>query len=801
MIKFKVMTNVMTIAATAPPKPNSYTMKLCSNTLFFLLILLAVISSGFSCTYGSIRLVGGTSNLEGRVEVCSGGSWGTVCDDYWGISDATVVCRQLGYQPVSALGNAYFGQGSGTIVMDDVHCIGTESGLTNCIHTTSHNCAHYEDAGVRCAVSSLACSNTGSIRLVGGTSNLEGRVEVCSGGSWGTVCDDYWGFSDATVVCRQLGYQPVSALGSAYFGQGSGAIVMDNVQCDGTESYLTNCIHTTNHDCSHYEDAGVRCSISSSSGFACSNTGSIRLVGGTNSLEGRVEVCSGGSWGTVCDDYWDISDATVVCRQLGYEPVSALGNAYFGQGSGTIVMDDVHCIGTESGLTNCIHTTSHNCVHSEDAGVRCAYNTGSAITGTVVLYRNGIASSSYYHGIVQLYYNSLWGNICDDSYYNSAEANVICHQLGYTGASSYSRAGLTNYGTDTNQMIIDDVNCANSNYLTLLQCSFSTYIDSGCTNTNSYDATVYCYTTRIWSSPYTGMLRLQGGIYSNQGRVEVYCNGQWGTICDDGFDSTDARTVCKQLGYSSYSRYDHLALPGNQSKPIWSTYFSSTSSSTCFNSRNSCPSSSITSCSHSEDVTVACSYSSSSTNIATVGYCNSDNSNGAAIGGAIGGTFSGIILIIIIAVIIIVSVHTCTKKSRSRRLRRIISFTSTAETNAAASDRSNFQLNTISSSTGRSPEQQKPPQYTASPTSASNPPPPIFPSNLPNGMPHGGYYAFIPPGMAFPPSSNIHQYPFVTLQQAVRDPHKEQQDSKPEPPSYDEIDEGTATDTATSTAL
>ena len=40
-----------------------------------------------------------------------------------------------------------------------------------------------------------------------------------------------------------------------------------------------------------------------------------------------------------------------------------------------------------------------------------------------------------------MYYNG-WGNICDDYYYNSAEANVICHQLGYTGASSYSRAGL-----------------------------------------------------------------------------------------------------------------------------------------------------------------------------------------------------------------------------------------------------------------------------------------------------------------------------------------------------------------------
>ena len=67
--------------------------------------------------------------------------------------------------------------------------------------------------------------------------------------------------------------------------------------------------------------------------------------------------------------------------------------------------------------------------------------------------------------------------------------------------------------------------------------------------------------TRIWNSnPFEGMIRLQGGSYSNQGRVEVYCNGQWGTICDDGFGSTDAQTICKQLGYNYYYRYDHLSL-------------------------------------------------------------------------------------------------------------------------------------------------------------------------------------------------------------------------------------------------
>ena len=67
--------------------------------------------------------------------------------------------------------------------------------------------------------------------------------------------------------------------------------------------------------------------------------------------------------------------------------------------------------------------------------------------------------------------------------------------------------------------------------------------------------------TRIWdSNPYDGMIRLQGGNYSNQGRVEVYCNGQWGTICDNGFGSSDAKVICKQLGYNSHSNYSHLNL-------------------------------------------------------------------------------------------------------------------------------------------------------------------------------------------------------------------------------------------------
>ena len=65
----------------------------------------------------------------------------------------------------------------------------------------------------------------------------------------------------------------------------------------------------------------------------------------------------------------------------------------------------------------------------------------SATNGAIILSRYNYSSTSYYYGTVRIYYNG-WGNICDDNYYSYNDANVICHQLGYTGVSTYSRAGL-----------------------------------------------------------------------------------------------------------------------------------------------------------------------------------------------------------------------------------------------------------------------------------------------------------------------------------------------------------------------
>ena len=100
--------------------------------------------------------------------------------------------------------------------------------------------------------------------------------------------------------------------------------------------------------------------------------GEVRLVGGSGPHEGRVEVLHNHAWGTVCDDGWDLQDATVVCRQLGWTVAVALSS--YGEGSGPIWYDNVRCSGSEANITQCAHDGLgvHNCDHRPDAGVLCA---------------------------------------------------------------------------------------------------------------------------------------------------------------------------------------------------------------------------------------------------------------------------------------------------------------------------------------------------------------------------------------------------------------------------------------------
>ena len=101
----------------------------------------------------------------------------------------------------------------------------------------------------------------------------------------------------------------------------------------------------------------------------------VTLENGPDGCSGRVEVYHEGQWGTICDDEWDLNDAQVVCRHVGCETaLEAKTGAFFGEGPGQILLDDVDCNGEERSLGACTHRGYgvHDCNHSKDAGVICS---------------------------------------------------------------------------------------------------------------------------------------------------------------------------------------------------------------------------------------------------------------------------------------------------------------------------------------------------------------------------------------------------------------------------------------------
>ncbi|XP_067280246.1 galectin-3-binding protein A-like isoform X2 [Pseudorasbora parva] len=105
--------------------------------------------------------------------------------------------------------------------------------------------------------------------------------------------------------------------------------------------------------------------------------GRVRLVGDHPS-SGRVEIYHDGQWGTICDDGWDLAEAQVVCRQMGFlGAISVTPGGQYGEGSGPIWLDDMNCKGSESLLSECCFKGwgVTDCSHKEDAGVICEAGT------------------------------------------------------------------------------------------------------------------------------------------------------------------------------------------------------------------------------------------------------------------------------------------------------------------------------------------------------------------------------------------------------------------------------------------
>ncbi|XP_051543862.1 deleted in malignant brain tumors 1 protein-like [Myxocyprinus asiaticus] len=528
------------------------------------LILLLDLENGLPIEALSVRLVDGFDHCSGRVEVLYNGTWGTVCDDNWDPTDGGVVCREMGCGIIiEATSVAYFGEGSGEIWMDEVGCDGAQSSLTECPANGwgIQDCNHSEDAGVICQSEPL-------VRLVNGMDSCSGRVEVFYDGQWGTVCDNGWGPLDAAVVCKELGCGDlIAAKTDGYFGQGSGQIWMDNVHCKSNDTKLMKCEFNGwgIHECEHIEDAGVICSPL------------VRLANMAGRFAGRVEVFHEGQWGTVCDYGWDLLDANVVCRELGFGSAADIGNSsYFGRGSGPVWVYNAQCTGSEASLKRCPSMVwqAQNCTHDRDMGVFCQANV-----------RVNTSSCS---GRVEVLHNDQWGTVCTD-YWDTKDAEVVCKELGCpTGAEAKK---YTYFGQGSGPIWMDNVQCM-GNETSLKDCSLNGWGTHNCTHVN--DAGIICREGR-----------LVNGDNKCSGRVEYHYWGRWGTICDIGWDATDAAVVCKHMGCGTPIEAKTGAFFGQGSGQIWLEDLN------CFGNESKliqCPSSGlgVSSCNHRQDAGVIC---------------------------------------------------------------------------------------------------------------------------------------------------------------------------------------------------
>ncbi|XP_066515938.1 antigen WC1.1-like [Hoplias malabaricus] len=495
--------------------------------------------AGVVCSGRIVRLADGPHLCSGRVEVLHGETWSTVCGDGFDQQDAEVVCRELGCgHRVKVLGAAAFGRGEVQMWSEELQCRGNESQIYFCPKSSSlrHNCTHDNDVG-------LVCSGHTEARLEKGWDSCSGRVELQYLSEWGTVCDGSWDMRAASVLCGQLKCgSAVAVLGSDWFGEGTDRIWADVFDCQGNETHLSQCPISSwsRAACSHKQDAGVICTNSSKA----LHEGRVRLSGGRE-CEGEVEVYFSQDWRRVLLDSWSVSEASVVCRQLGCGSVLNFSPSSSSSPEHThTCVRGFSCSGREAHLGNCSSAEVVNCSSREQLSITCSDRFNSSV--------RLVGSGGACAGRLEVFHSGSWGTVCGDLW-DIKDAQVVCRQLQCGEALSAPVPARFRPGTGPIWL----VKCE-GNETSLQNCQFHLCEEDDCGHKE--DVGVVCSEFKE--------IRLTEGCVGN---LEVFYNGTWGNVCDNGVDDETASLICQELNCGR-SGSETRATARVESAPNWLDY-------------------------------------------------------------------------------------------------------------------------------------------------------------------------------------------------------------------------------------
>ena len=320
------------------------------------------------------------------------------------------------------------------------------------------------------------------------------------------------------------GYSSVYSIGSSSQQFTNATFWLSGLRCHGNESSLFQCPHDWGSvNCSlHGNYATVFCSHDNPSSLPIVT----KLINGTSNSKGVVRVRYYGIWGHVCSSQWTIRDANVVCRGLGYtraRGLKILEVAY--SDSDPIWMDNIQCIGNEDHLWNCSFDGWGH--HTHPSTCKSMFITCQNKNYDLRLYgRHGN------RGILEVYYNRVWGFVCNSDW-STSNSHVACKQLGFeTAESTYIVATPPVKGL----VLMDGVKCVGSE-TRLVDCSFRGwgYAHTRCNGTN--------YVGVVCSNQGDDgiSIRLVGNSTEYEGLVQVQYSGRWGFVCPNYWGDFEAK--------------------------------------------------------------------------------------------------------------------------------------------------------------------------------------------------------------------------------------------------------------------